>query len=67
MKINYLDFRNSSMYTNSDGQALALLNRDNWDVSDEDLEDINIYELSSHSGKEREQIRKDRKLGIKTD
>lgn len=49
-------------YLNSDGQILGLLNRYHWEVTDEEWEEINIYEFKDTSKKEREQIRKNRKL-----
>jgi len=42
-------------YTNSDGQTLALANRDHWEVSEEELEEINIYEFNNNTMAEREQ------------
>ncbi|MBI2545924.1 hypothetical protein HYV81_01980 [Candidatus Woesearchaeota archaeon] len=52
-------------YTNSDGQTLALANRDYWKVLDEELEELCIYEFSDDTKEEREQLRKNRKLVLK--
>ena len=49
-------------YLNSDGQTLGLLNRDNWEVTDEDGESINVYRFKSDTKKEKEQIKQNIKL-----
>ena len=51
-------------YLNSDGQILGLLNRNYWEVSDEEGEEIDIYKFRSQGNtkKEKEQIKQNRKL-----
>jgi hypothetical protein len=49
-------------YVNSDGQTLALLNRFNWEVSDEDGESIMPLLFKTSSKKERMRFNKDSKL-----
>jgi len=55
-KIYYVDYLNSS------GQILGLLNRDYWEVLDEELEELNIYVYSDTTKKELKQIEKNTKL-----
>jgi len=45
-------------YLNSDGQVLGLLNRDYWEITDEDGEEVDIYLLKNETKKQKEQIRK---------
>lgn len=52
-------------YTNSDGQTPNLLNRDFWEVRDEDDEELDIYFLGKINKKEKEEIEKNRKLVVK--
>ena len=49
-------------YLNSDGQILGLLNRSNWEVTDEEGEGISVYEFQCSTKKEKEQIRNNIKL-----
>ena len=49
-------------YVNSDGQALCLLNRDNWEVYDENHESLQVYLLKSMTKKDSLMIKKDVKL-----
>ncbi|MBI2545926.1 hypothetical protein HYV81_01990 [Candidatus Woesearchaeota archaeon] len=42
-----------------------MLNRDNWEVLDEELEEVNIYEFKDDTKEEKEQLRKNRKLVLK--
>jgi len=51
-------------YTESDSHTLALLNRDNWEVSEEvdgDIEELNVYEFSDDTARQR-QIKKQNAL-----
>jgi len=51
-------------YTESDSHTLALLNRDNWEVSEEvdgDIEELNVYEFGDDTAKQR-QIKKQNAL-----
>ena len=44
-------------YTESDGQTLALLNRDNWEVleeTDDDTEELNVYVFKEDTPGQRE-------------
>jgi len=44
-------------YTESDSHTLALLNRDNWEVSEEvdgDIEELNVYEFSDDTARQRQ-------------
>ena len=45
-------------YVNSDGQTLALCNRDNWDITDEEGELLNIYSFSKMAKKDEQEIKK---------
>ena len=49
-------------YLNSDGQVLGLINRDNWDVYDEEGEELNIYIFKDTTEEEKKQIEKNGKL-----
>ncbi|MBM3232634.1 hypothetical protein FJZ18_00510 [Candidatus Pacearchaeota archaeon] len=49
-KVYYVD------YVNSDGQALILLNRDNWQIYDENHEELNIYLWKDSNKKEKKKI-----------
>ena len=48
-------------YINSDNQIL-LGNRDDWEVLDEELEELCICEFKNTTKKEKEQIKKNRRL-----
>ena len=52
-------------YVNSDGQDLRLLNRDNWEIYDEDHESLQIYTLSSMTKEEKLKIQKNLKFAEK--
>ena len=52
-------------YINSDGQILGLLNRNYWEIWDEDSEEIQIYEFQEDSKKEKIQIKKNKILAKK--
>ena len=52
-------------YLNSDGQILSLLNRDYWEIKNENQEELQIYEFQNTSKKEKEKIRKTRILHSK--
>lgn len=52
-------------YTNSDGQTLALLNRDNWEITDENWEELDIYVLNHHTKEQRKQKQKNQRLALK--
>jgi len=44
-------------YTESDSHTLALLNRDNWEVSEEvdgDIEELNVYEFDDDTARQRQ-------------
>jgi hypothetical protein len=43
-------------YVNSDGQTLALLNRDNWEIFDDENEELQVYLFNNASKKEKEQV-----------
>ena len=49
-------------YLNSDGHTLGLLNRDYWEITDEDCENVNIYIFKSDNKKIREEVKKNRIL-----
>ena len=52
-------------YTESDGQTLALMNRDNWEVweqTEEGTEELDIYAFRSDSAEKREQVRENFEL-----
>jgi hypothetical protein len=52
-------------FTESDGQTLALCNRDNWEIqeeTEEGIEELNAYVLSASSPEEREQAEEDEKV-----
>ena len=54
--VNFLD---------SDGQVLGLLNRDIWDIYDEEGEELNIYVFKDTTKKELKQIEKNLRLHYK--
>ena len=49
-------------YLNSDGPILGLLNRNYWEILDEELEELNIYIFKDTTKKEEQQIDKNVKL-----
>ena len=49
-------------YLNSDRQTLGLLNRDIWEVTDEDCESVNVYTFKGDSKKRIEEVKKNRIL-----
>ncbi len=52
-------------YTESDGQTLALLNRDNWEVleeTDDDTEELNVYVFKEDTPGEREKAQENARL-----
>ena len=49
-------------YLNSDGQILGLINRDYWEIIDEDGEELDIYEFRGKTRKQKEQIKKNIEL-----
>ena len=53
-------------YTNSDGQTLALLNRDYWDIEVEDddgeVGPLNIYSFSKSSLRQKREARRNARL-----
>ncbi len=49
-------------YVNSDGQALALINRNNWEVYDEDRNELDIYTFYEDSKKRLKEIEKNLRL-----
>jgi len=52
-------------YLISDGHILGLLNRDEWEITCEDNETLNIYEFKSMNKKDKEKVRRNRKLADK--
>lgn len=49
-------------YLNSDGQILGLINRENWQILDENSEELQINLLSNSTKKERKEIEENRNL-----
>lgn len=49
-------------YLNSDGQILDLMNRNNWEIYNEDGEELQIYFFNNDTEKEKEKILKNSKL-----
>mgnify|MGYP001580775598 CR=1 FL=1 len=49
-------------YLNSDGQILGLLNRFNWEILDENLEELDVYKFKNMTKNRKEQIKKNIKL-----
>ncbi len=52
-------------YTESDGQTLALLNRDNWEVweeTDDDTEELNVYVFKEDTPGAREKAQENARL-----
>ena len=49
-------------YLNSDGPILGLINRDTWEVYDEEGEELNIYILKDTAKEEKRQIEKNARL-----
>ena len=46
-------------YTQSDGQTLALMNRDNWEVlesTDDETEELDVYGFADGTAEEREKV-----------
>ncbi len=58
-KVYYVD------YVNSDGQELILLNRDDWEITDENHEEIGIYLWNNSSKKEKRRVRSNQLLADK--
>jgi len=49
-------------YMNSDRQILGLINRDTWEILDEELEELCVCGFQDGAKEEKEQIKKNRKL-----
>jgi len=49
-------------YLNSDGQILGLINRNNWEIFNENSEELQIYIFKGQSKKDVEKIKKNVKL-----
>ena len=52
-------------YTESDGQTLGLLNRDNWEVleeTDDDTEELNVYVFKEDTPGQRERAEENARL-----
>ena len=49
-------------YLNSDGQILGVSNRFNWEVLNEDLEELDIYSSDEPAKEKKEQVMKNAKL-----
>ncbi len=58
-KIYYVD------YLNSDGHILGLLNRNNWEIYNEDSNELNIYSFKGDSKKKEKETNDNRKLFIR--
>ena len=46
-------------YTQADGQTLALMNRDNWEVleeTDDGIEELDVYGFADGTAEEREKV-----------
>ena len=52
-------------YANSDGIAGYLFNRSDWEILDEELEELCVCEFQNDTKEEKEQIKKNRKLANK--
>ena len=52
-------------YTNSDYSNPILINRENWEILDEDGEELNIYFLKSNTKKEKSKINLDKRMYAK--
>ena len=52
-------------YLSSDGQILGLINRDTWEICDEEYEELNVYLFNDTPKKEREKIKSNIKLANK--
>ena len=52
-------------YVNSDGQTIALQNRNNWEIFMEDDESLNIYSFKGDSKTRRREVDKNRALANK--
>ena len=55
-KTYYVDF------TNSTGQTLALLNREAWQITDEDDEELQIYSIGKPNKKQKAELKKAQNL-----
>ena len=49
-------------YLNSDKPILGLINRDTWEICDEEGEELNTYILKDTTKEEKQQIKKNTKL-----
>ncbi|MBU0977303.1 MAG: hypothetical protein KKD18_02710 [Nanoarchaeota archaeon] len=49
-------------YINSDGQILGLINRNNWEISCEDSEELQLYLFKGSTKKEKEEVEANLKL-----
>ncbi len=49
-------------YVNSDSHTLALSNRNNWEITDQEGEQINLYSFSKMTKKEKREIERNFKL-----
>lgn len=49
-------------YLNSDGQIIGLINRLDWEIHDEDGEEVNIYYFSNMTDAEKRQVDRNCKL-----
>ena len=52
-------------YLNSDGQISGLLNRFHWEILDEELEELNIFDFEDTTKEEKKEIDKNVKLSNK--
>ena len=52
-------------YMDSNGQTLGLLNRNNWEVCDENSEELQVYMFQGDGKKKKEQAKKNLELAEK--
>lgn len=58
-KVYYVD------YLNADGQILGLINRNNWEINDQENELLDIYTFKGQSKRKNEKVKKNRELAEK--
>lgn len=49
-------------YLNSDGQSLAMINRNNWEILDEDGEEVSFYVFKGDDSNEMKKAKENLKL-----
>ena len=60
--VRHLDKSYFVDYINSDGQTLGLVNRDNWEIYDDDHESLQVYILKSMKNRDKIKAQKNIKL-----